>query len=385
MPRVALTDMTLKHLKPEKRETYFDIALAGFAVRCTPNGVKTFVIVHGKERDRKWETIGRYDPPHLTLSKARKVAGDRLAEIRLGIRPDTPTLTFDDAFTLFKQTHTSQKQRERTAKEIERLIGKHFVPKIGRKALADISTQDVAQLIDKLLPTPSECLHAFTAARLMFRWAARRRLIERSPLDSLPAPTMAVARERVLSDGELAIVYRKAVSARFMGGLIVQLLILTGQRRGEISALRAEYIDKDARTITFPGSLTKNGRTHTIPYGDMIAAAFEQGESKGYVFPARGTEGDRPYSGWSKLKTYLKADVAAWTLHDLRRTFATKLAALEVAPHVIERILNHVSGTISGVSAVYNRHSYLPEMRDAMQRYETWLQALLSTTEAPHG
>jgi integrase len=377
MAVITLTDLALKNLKLEKRATYFDASLKGFAVRVTTNGVKTFVIVHGKEHDRKWETIGRYDPNHLTLAKARKVAGDRLAQIRLGLREERPALTFEEAFDLFKQTHTS-KNRERTAKDTERLIQKHLIPRLRRKSIADIDTHDVTQIIDKLLPTPGTCIHVFAAARLMFRWAAQRRLIDRSPIDNLPPPTTAVARARVLSSDELVIVYRKALAARFTGGLIVRLLILTGQRRGEISALRAEYLDPGARTITFPAELTKNGRTHTIPYGDTVAGVLEKAEPTGYLFPARGTEGDRPYSGWSKLKTYLKADIAPWTLHDLRRTFATNLAALDVAPHVIERILNHVSGTISGVGAIYNRHRYMDEMRDAMQRYESWLQALLS-------
>ena len=173
MPVIALTDLALKNLKTDGRTTYFDATLKGFAVRVTSNGVKTFVIVHGKENGRRWESIGRYDPPHLTLAKARKVAGDRLAQIRLGLREDTPSLTFEEAFELFHQTHTSQKNRERTAKDMERLIRKHLIPKLRRREIADIATHEVMQIIDKLLSKPGTCIHVFWAARLIFRWAAK--------------------------------------------------------------------------------------------------------------------------------------------------------------------------------------------------------------------
>lgn len=166
MPVVTLTDLSIKNLKTDSRATYFDASLKGFAVRVTASGVKTFVIVHGTERDRKWETIGRYDPRHLTLAKARKVAGDRLAAIRLGLVPDRPPTSFDEAFEQFKQTHTSQKNRERTAKETERIINKHLVPELGKRLLAEITTQDVAEIIDELLPKPGTAFHVYAAARL---------------------------------------------------------------------------------------------------------------------------------------------------------------------------------------------------------------------------
>jgi integrase len=96
----------------------------------------------------------------------------------------------------------------------------------------------------------------------------------------------------------------------------------------------------------------------------------------GTLFPARGTNSSKPFSGWSKSKAALDklSAVSDWTLHDLRRTFATRLAELGVAPHVIERLLNHVTGTVSGVAAVYNRASYLAEMRAAIEVWEAYLR-----------
>ena len=135
---------------------------------------------------------------------------------------------------------------------------------------------------------------------------------------------------------------------------------------------------------------TKNNRPHAFPIAPLAAGLIEHTPKfeSDYIFPARGTQ-SRSFNGWSKSKFKLdkaiaKAghDMAPWTLHDLRRTFATNLAALGVAPHITERLLNHVSGTISGVAAIYNRHAYLDEMRDAITKWERRLVELIE--RAPH-
>jgi integrase len=175
---------------------------------------------------------------------------------------------------------------------------------------------------------------------------------------------------------------------------IVQLLMLTGQRRGEIAALRSSWI-KD-NTITLPKEMTKNGREHACPLGELAQGLLrETARSHSpsptkfssnhtlLLFPARGVSGN-PFNGWSKSKAVFDkvSGVTDWTLHDLRRTFATRLAELGVAPHIIERLLNHVSGTISGITAVYNRARYEKECRDAIQLWEAHLTKLFADRTA---
>src|SRR5262249_18334876 len=145
------------------------------------------------------------------------------------------------------------------------------IPKLATRSITDISTTEVSRIVDGLSDTPGTASHLFAAARLFFRWAAKRRLIDRSPLDGVDGPAISEARERVLNPDELASVYRRAISQRFMGGKIVQFLLLTGQRRGEAGALRGEWIDRTARTITLPREITKNGLAHTFPYGKLVA------------------------------------------------------------------------------------------------------------------
>jgi integrase len=128
----------------------------------------------------------------------------------------------------------------------------------------------------------------------------------------------------------------------------------------------------------------KTGKQHQVPLGDMAANILTQWSKEGLLFPsARG----RPYNNWSMSTRKLDSvcPIPHWTLHDLRRTFATKLAELGVGPHIIERLLAHTSGTISGVAAIYNRHHFLPEMREALQRWEERLQTLLPNTESTNG
>ncbi len=372
--RTTLTDLTIRNLKaPEQgQRMYLDKNLPGFGVRVSQGGTKTFTLMHGPRRELT--KIGRF--PILSLASARDQARNILAEEQLGIRrPKAPR--FDEALDLFITKHCEAKNRARTAAETDRLLRKHFLPSLRNLTLDDISSARISGILDDLIDTPSTARHAFVAVRTFLRWCAKRGYIANSPIALMDAPASATSRDRVLKDAELVAIYRKALSQGCTGGNIVRLLILTGQRRGEIGALRGEWIDRTSRTVTLPSEITKNGRAHTFPYGDMVAAIVENLPTGGFLFPARGADNERSYNGWSKLKTSVDAGVAEWTLHDLRRTFATNLASLSVPPHVIERLLNHTSGMISGVAAIYNRFSYLGEMRAAVECWERHLAALL--------
>jgi integrase len=163
-------------------------------------------------------------------------------------------------------------------------------------------------------------------------------------------------------------------------GTIVQLLILLGQRRGEIAGLQQDWINERDRLIVLPGKITKNGREHRVPYGEMTAQILERVprlNSTKLLFPARGSD-ERPFNGWGKSKRNFEwlPPIKHWTLHDLRRTFATNLAGMGVPIHVLERLLNHVSGTVSGVAAIYNRWAYEKECREAMLLWEQKIRLL---------
>ena len=211
--------------------------------------------------------------------------------------------------------------------------------------------------------------------RTFFNWTVARRYLKQSPVAGLALPTKPGQRDRVLSEKELVAIYRSAIQMSHPFGHIVVLCIHTGMRRSEVASLKWSYITPEH--ITIPGELTKNGQQHILPnlINDKLQLIPKTSE---FLFPS---EAGTPFSAWSKNKRKLdkRCDTTDWVIHDLRRTFATKLAEWQIAPpHVIERILNHTVGSMTPIARIYNRWNYLAEIKDAMQRYEVRLAGLLA-------
>lgn len=374
---MRLTDITLRSLPlPEKgQKTYPDDILPGFGVRVSQGGTKTFVVMHGPTRERI--TIGRY--PVLSLADARAEAKRVLAEKTLG-KNRPKSVTYDVARDEFLREKSDK--RPNTIRDYTRLLRRFS---FGRTRLADIGRQDVKKKLDKIT-APSERKHALVAIKTFFRWSVASEYLEHSPCEGIKAPQANGSRKRVLTTTELAEVLQVARSCPYPFGPIVQLLVLTGQRRNEIAHLEWEWIDRTGRTITLPASLTKNKREHTFPFGDMVEAVFEALPLQGrHLFPAaREHVRGKPttvFNGWGKAKQSFDAkldDVKPYTLHDLRRSMSTVMAQLNIPQLVVEKLLNHISGgEQSPIAQVYNRHTYLSEMRDAVQAYENHLKSIL--------
>ncbi len=193
------------------------------------------------------------------------------------------------------------------------------------------------------------------------------------------------SRARVLNDGELAAVWHILDDEGYPFGAMTKLLILTAQRRGEVTHMRWSQIDLTAKTWLIPAELSKNGREHLLPLSSHAVRVLKAlpRRHKDLVFPARGND-DAVVSGFSRAKIRMDkvAGITGWTLHDLRRTTATGLGKLKTPPHVIERILNHVSGSFAGVAGVYNRHPYFDEMRAALEQWGELVARLEKPTVA---
>ncbi|MGF9760556.1 site-specific integrase [Microvirga sp. 0TCS3.31] len=197
----------------------------------------------------------------------------------------------------------------------------------------------------------------------------------------------------MLSDTELRLAWLAAARIGWPFGTMVQLLILTGQRREEVAAMRWSELSNNGRLWTLPAARTKNDQPHYVPLSQLaqgILSGIPRLKDSDLIFT---TTGERPISGYSNAKERLDRVIAEmaqeataqasdaiivqpWRLHDLRRTVASGMARMGIAPHVIEAILNHRGGIISGVAAIYNRHDYLEEKRDALER---WSQSFLTT------
>lgn len=367
---MRLTDLQIRKLKSPKsgQKTYFDDTLSGFGVRVSQGGTKSFVVLLGKSRKRK--TIGRY--PEFSLQKARWEARRLIGNSSLDDLTKMPDFAFEIAKERFL-ADAEARNKPRTVEEYRRLLDRHFR---FDKPLADIKRQEIMSTIERLRGAPSEAQHAFVAIRTMMNWCFKHGLIETSPVPRLTFSSEA--RTRVLTDLELKAVWNRAEAVGYPYGTIILLLILTGQRRGEIGGLRRSWISEDS--ISFPVGFTKNKREHRLPIGPLTTAIINDIDTDSdLLFPSRYDD-DRFFNGWSKCKRHFNKSLqfAPYTLHDLRRTYSSNLARLGVPIHVTERLLNHVSGTISGVAAVYNRHSYWDEMNAAALQYEEWLHSLLA-------
>jgi integrase len=250
--------------------------------------------------------------------------------------------------------------------------------------------------------------------RAAFGWAVRRGAVKTNPFADLPVPKGIAKRERVLGDEEIGEIWRAADDAGQPYGPIVRLLILTGQRRGEVAGMTWGEISEDLSTWTMPGDRTKNGVPHLVPLSGRARALLRG------LLPEDATEAKRslaerragrllvlpglvgtPFAGWSKAKAALdrvvadaRAEVAAaagtsltplvpWSIHDLRRTVATGLQRLGVRLEVTEAVLNHISGSRGGIAGVYQRHDWAGEKRAALHAWAAHVLAIVEGRAKP--
>jgi len=373
----TLTDLRIRKLPPDptKRVEIWDARVPAFGIRVSPNGNKSFVLLYRHRGRPRRMTIGRY--PVVSLSEARNRAIEALGQVARGADPreqkarkDNGT-RFDDTVDMFVRTYCRQHNRESTRRETERLLKARFVSRWAARDIREVSKSDVLKIIDEALKdgVPSAANHALATIRLFFNWCSDRGLVDVNPCDRLKAPAKKIARDRVLDDLELGKVWSAAASIGYPFGTITQLLVLTAQRRNEVTSMRWADLDLEAAAWSIPAALTKNGVTHVVPLVPEVLQILKSVPrvDNHLLFPARSSEG-RAFSAFSKSKERLTSlsTVTEFTLHDLRRTVATRMASLGIAPHVIERLLNHVTGTLGGVAGVYNRFKYREEVRAAL-------------------
>jgi integrase len=197
----------------------------------------------------------------------------------------------------------------------------------------------------------------------------------------------------VLTDDELRRVLVAAREIGFPYGLIVELLAITGQRREEVASMTRPELDLPARTWTIPAARSKNNKPHIVHLSDAAMHVFDRiprietqsaedaAKAQSLVFT---TNGKTPFQGFSKAKGQLDdlSGVTDWTLHDLRRTVVSGMARLGVQPHIADKVLNHQTGAISGVAAVYQRHEFLAERRQALDLWGKHIEQLVPTRQA---
>ena len=280
------------------------------------------------------------------------------------------------------------------------------------RPVADITKSDVADLLETIAdggaPYSSIQVHAHLSG--LFRWLVAREVLAVSPVAGVEKAATAVAREHVLRDWELALVWRGTALIGEPFGPFVKTLILTGQRRDEVAKMRWSELDFEGRVWTLPGERAKNGQEHIVPLSAEAVAVLSGVERIGgkpdFVFTSGSLSGAplAPVSGFSRAKTRLDAAILSlvradaekagipaeeveppkdWRFHDLRRTMATGLQRLKHPLQVTESLLNHRSGSIRGVAAVYHRHDFLAEKAEALSDWGAHVASLTAPPSEP--
>lgn len=416
MATAKLTVEKVKVLQAGLKDAlYWDETLRGFGLKVTPAGNKVFVVQYrmgGRGSKTQRYTIGTFGSP-WTPKAARDEAERLLTLVRKGVNPAdekeerrriSTELAFGPYADLFLREYVKREWKASYG-DAERIFRLHIKPVLKNKALPLIRKGDIAALFDRV-PGHQVALRRKVHAVLsrLFRWAVGRGDIERSPLEGAEPPPTPASRDRWLNDDELRLAWLAAGDLGYPFGPLYRLLIGTGQRREEVSALDWKELNRASAEWQLPGSRSKNALPTTVPLSAPMIAELDR-MAEGDKWPRRGlvfsTTGKTAVSGYSRAKARLDkamlalarkeaeaagespdhVEVAPWRAHDLRRTLATGLQRLGVRFEVTEAVLNHVSGAKAGVAGVYQRHNWATEKRDALDAWAAHLARIVSGTD----
>jgi len=403
-----VTRRAVDALGGDKVEYLWDTELKGFGVKVTPAGAKIYIVQYrlgGRATKTKRYTIGNHGG--WKPEAAREEAEEIIRMVDKGIDPHRRKVDqqrkqtetdFEHVVREFIEKYA--KPRNRSWREVERLFNHDIIPAFKGRSLLDITRADIITLLDTVAErAPVLANYLFATLRKLYNWSIERGIVDVSPLSGMRTPSIVEPRDRVLTDSEIKLIWNASDRLGWPFAPWAKLLILTGQRSGEVAAMRWSDIDMKEKIWTIPGTIAKNGNTHAVPLSGMAVELLKlipKITPKGLVFTTTRTT---PVSGFSRAKERLDNAILTtlreqaieqnekpekvkplpeWRWHDLRRTAATGMASLRFPPHIVEAVLNHKSGTVSGVAAVYNRFDYAKEKRDALEAWSNKVQSIVS-------
>jgi integrase len=437
MPKLKLTDLAVKRLKAPRgvQVDYFDLSLPSFGLRVTgptprtPDGRKSWFAFYRLGSQQRRLT---FQPPYpgLGLADARQQAREAFQAVGRGEDPASKQRalwaekrrlaergpdTVENVFAEFMKRHMAGKERAPGyIAGVRRNFDNHVLPYWRGRLIGSITRRDVIELLDRIIDAgkasagqmrkqggPYAANRTRGAIIKLFNWSIQRGIVETSPAAMVEKPGTERSRDRVLSDAELKLIWCATEALTYPWRPYFRLLIATGQRREETARIRWRDIDEAEAIWLIPAEATKADRAHAVPLSRLaLASLSECPQGGGYVFTTRrqtrrpgmkGEPGEAPLGAFGKAKTVLDAEIARiaaetgaplpqpWTIHDLRRTATTTLGRLGVARFIQQRILNHAD---RGVTAVYDRYSYLPEKRAALDRWAKHIETLVNPPPA---
>jgi integrase len=380
-----LTDKGVAILKPKTRIYHQrDPQMPGHFIRVRPTGSKQFVAMTrnpfamndaGKPK-QEWHTIGTY--PLIGIEEARAKAREIINRVKTGQRVDGPE-SFDTVANEWLKRHVEAKGL-RSEPAVRRNLRNHVLPAWGGRDFKSIGRTDVTKLCDAVEDNagPVQADMILGTVTSIFKWFAKRNDNYNSPIISGMRRTSERARERILNDDEIRIIWSKATGTF---GDMVKMLFLTAQRREKVASMRWEDVSVDGTW-----SVKKNMRREKGTGGQLVLAAMAVDilaqrprlEGNPHVFAGRG---DGYFIGWGKAKVIFDqaTGVTGWTLHDLRRTARSLMSRAGVRPDIAERVLGHVQ---RGVVGTYDRHSYRDEKAQALRMLAGLIDNILRNDDA---
>jgi integrase len=412
--RQKLTKMLVDSLacpKGKRDMIVFDSELTGFAVRVTETGAKRFLLQYTRGGRTKRLVLGKYG--EVTVYEARQGALVALGELAKGGDPvaereamqaalraaeeerrraaEVDAFTVDKLLDAWAETglrDASERHRLESPRAIRRLLAKHLNE--SARALTATQAQHAIDELAKTSPVMASRVRAY--ARAAFGWAVKRRFLPASPFADLVLEVKEKSRERVLEDAELGEIWRAAGKLAHPWGAYFRVLLLTLQRKSEVSGMHWAELSADLRVWTVPAARAKNKKAHIVHLSEPVRGilqAMPRFEGSRLVFT---TTGKVPIAAFTQALEQLHDKIAneragkpgagpdmppipavPWTMHDFRRTGVTVLAGMGFPPHVADRLLNHVQGSIKGVAAVYQRQEFLSERERALNAWAAYV------------
>jgi integrase len=390
---MRLTDPKVKSLKPKKsRYIVWEEGGTGLGVRVSPADRKSFIFMYRFDGKSRMLTIGPY--PKVKLVSARlKVAqakerlsqeidpGQELIEAKEAVRGAHSIKALIDEYI-----EKWAKPRKRSWKEDERILRKDVQPVWGRKKAETIKRRDIVLLLDEIVDrgAPIQANRTLAVIRKMFNFALSRGILEQSPCVQIPAPAKENQRDRVLSENEIRSIWLSLDDAGMTKEtqLALKLQLITGQRKGEIVGAEWRDIDLDNAWWTIPKEKAKNNLPHRVPLSPLALKLLKEIKDRpkgsSFLFPSptkKESHITEPAIDRAIRNNRELFDIEHFVPHDLRRTVASQITAMGIPRLTVSKLLNHVE---SGITAVYDRHSYDKEKRTALNKWSKRLEQIVT-------
>jgi integrase len=431
MPTKKLDARVVANAKAPKsgRLELWDTLLPAFGLRVTDKDARTFCVMYRAPEDGRQRRLKIGDARVMSLGEAREAARDALRKVAYGVdpaeerRPSAVKVSsvgnVRAVASAYLERYVRKNTRSGTFKETKRTFDVDVLPAWGARPIGSITRRDAGELLDVIAARGAEVQANRTLTRIktFFRWAVDEEVIPASPVTRMKPLVRETSRDRALSDDEIRFFWSACGELGWPFGPLFQLLLVTAQRRDEVGTMTFGELDLRQRLWVIPREKAKNDRAHEVALSDRaLATLCEVKETRGRIAELKDspfvftTNGRTSVSGFSRAKINLDAKmerlarrarglpeeddayrkalklkagqglprlVPDFIVHDLRRTAATGMARLNIPPHVVDKVLNHSSGAIRGVAAVYNRFEYLNERRAALEAWGRYVDSLL--------